>query len=545
MRKLALGLCVVFAFPVLAADPISADDFKAAVTTLSSDDFEGRLPGSHGEQLTVDFITAQFKKIGLKPGNSDGSYVQKVPLTGHRTTPSFSIGGVQLKTPEDYVAWSYLRQPEFSVTESPLVFVGYGVIAPEYGWDDYKGVDLKGKTMVVLINDPPIPDPADPTKLDDTMFKGKAMTYYGRWTYKYEMAAKFGAAACLIVHETEPAAYPWSVIANRTNAENFDIRSANSNPGYPPIASWISVERARAIMKADGQDFDALKKAALSKDFRPVQLKQTLSATASNSLREVDSANVVGMIEGSDPKLKDQVVVLTAHWDHFGWDQTLPGTKHDQVFHGASDNATGVAALFQIAKALKAAKTPPARTVLFIATTSEEQELLGAKFYVRNPLFPLKNTVAEINIDRVNTDGRTHDVEVVGSGNTTLEDVLAVAAKAQGRVVKPDSRSDKGYLYRADQVEFARAGVPVLYIKPGQEGLQNPEAYRLKLEAYTAQRYHRPTDVIGPDWDYAAAVEDMNLLYQVVAEVASGRATPKWKDGSEFKAKYDEMMAKP
>ena len=545
MRKLVLGLsCLVFAGPAISQN-FSAKDFRDAVATLSSDEFEGRLPGGHGEQMTVDFITGQFKKIGLAPGNGDGTYVQKVPLTGHRSTPHVSIGGVPLVTPDDYVAWSYLRQPEISVKDSELVFVGYGAIAPEYGWDDYKGYDLKGKTMVVLINDPQIPDPKDPSKLDDKMFKGKAMTYYGRWTYKYEMAAKLGAAACLIIHETGPAGYPYSVWANTAGAENFDIHASGPNPGYPPIASWITEARARAIIKAGGYDFDQLKKAALSRDFKPIPLKQTLSATITKTMREVESANVVGKIEGADPKLKDQVLVITAHWDHLGWDQSLPGGKHEQVFHGARDNATGIAALFELAKAFKAAKTPPARSILFVATTSEEQELLGAKYYVRNPIFPLKRTVADINMDVINTYGATRDVEMIGSGNTTLEDQIADAAKAQGRVAKPDSRTEKGYFYRADQVEFARQGVPVLYIKAGEEGIKDPAAYTSRVEAYTAHQYHRPADEIAADWDFDAAIDDIKLLYQVASEVASGHATPQWKSGSEFKAKYDEMMAKP
>jgi Zn-dependent M28 family amino/carboxypeptidase len=529
------------AAPGLAA--IRARDMREIVSVLSSDEFEGRAPATRGEGLTLDYIVAQFKKIGLEPGNPDGSYLQTVPLSGFRSVPTLSIGPNLLVAPDDYVAWSYRRQPKLTVTDSALVFVGYGVIAPDYGWDDYKGEDLKGKSLVMLINDPPIPDPTDPARLDETMFKGKAMTYYGRWTYKFEMAAKLGAAAALIIHETGPAGYPYSVVANSNGSEKFAIHAKAADPDLPPVAGWLAEPRARSLLKATGYDLDSLKRAALSRDFRPILLPQTLSATLSNSWRDVQSANVVGRITGSDPGLRDQVLVISAHWDHLGWDRTLPGSKSDQVFHGARDNASGIAALISLAKAFKAMKMPPKRTVLFLATTAEEQQLLGAKYYTQFPLYPLDRTVADINIDVVNSMGRTRDVEIIGSGNSTLEDLLGAAAAAQGRIAAPDSRSEKGYFYRADQLAFARAGVPVLYIKAGEQGIADPAGYSAKVEAYTAHQYHRPADRLTPDWDFEASVEDVGLLFQVAEQVASGRATPQWKDGSEFKAAYDKMKS--
>ena len=521
---------------------INPNDIRSVIETLSSDDFEGREPGSHGETLTVDYISAQFKKIGLAPGNPNGSYIQNVPLTGHISHPEAQLAGQPMTTPDDYVAWSYNRDKEVAVKDSDLVFVGYGAVAPEYGWDDFKGADLKGKTLVMLINDPPVPDPADPSKLDEKMFKGKAMTYYGRWTYKYEIARKLGAAAALIVHETEPAAYPYSVVVNSNTHENFEIHVEGPNEHFPTVAGWLAEGKARSLLQAAGFDLDALKKQALSKDFRPVPLKTSVSFTVKNSWRDVESRNVVGKIEGTDPKLKNEVLVISAHWDHLGWDPTLPGAKHDQVFHGARDNASGIASLMELAKAFKALPTPPKRTVLFLATTAEEKGLLGAQYYATHPLYPLKKTVADINIDGINTIAKTKDVEIVGNGNTTLEDELTAAAASAGRVTRPDSRSEKGYFFRADQLEFARVGVPVLYIKMGEQALTDQAGYTAKVDAYTANQYHRPADQITPDWDFNAAVDDIGLLFRVAYQVAEGQATPKWKDGSEFKAVYERMM---
>ena len=522
---------------------LNPNDVKQVIATLSSDDFEGREPGSHGETLTVDYIADQFKKIGLVPGNPSGSYVQDATLTGHHSHPEAKIGDQAMATPDDFVAWSYVRDKDVSIKNSDLVFVGYGAVAPEYGWDDYKGADLKGKTLVMLINDPPIPDPNDPSKLDASMFKGKAMTYYGRWTYKYEIARKMGAAAALIIHETGPAAYPYSVVVNSNSHENFEIHTDGQNEHFPTVAGWLSEGRARGLLKGAGFDLDELKKQALSKDFKPVPLKTNISFTVKNDWREVQSRNVVGKIVGSDPKLKDEVVVISAHWDHLGWDPTLPGAKHDQVFHGARDNASGIASLIELAKAFKALPKAPKRTILFLATTAEEKGLLGAQYYAQHPLYPLKKTVVDINIDGMNTFGKTHDVEIVGNGNTTLEDELTAVATGLGRITKPDSRSDKGYFFRADQLEFARVGVPVLYIKNGEEGLADPAGYTAKIEAYTATQYHRPADQITPDWDFDAAIDDIGLLFRVGYAVADGKVTPQWKDGSEFKAVHDKMMS--
>ncbi|MBI3523424.1 MAG: M28 family peptidase [Betaproteobacteria bacterium] len=531
-----------------ALDSISGKDLLRHIQVLASDDFEGRLPGTRGEELTVAYISDQFKKLGLRPGNPDGSYVQQVPLVGMYGKPqaSVQIGGkaMALKFPEDYVAFAPRTGSEISVRNSDLVFVGYGVNAPEYQWDDYKGMDLRGKTLVMLINDPQIPDPKDPSRLDEKMFKGKAMTYYGRWTYKYEMAAKLGAAAAIIVHETATAMYPYEVVVNSWSRENFMIQSNGPNPEFPDVAAWMSAGRARQIFAAAGQDFDKLKRAALSRDFKPVVLPAQVSFNIQNTVRNVVSRNVVAKIEGADPKLRDEYVIYTAHWDHLGFDPARPGaTKHDKVFHGAIDNASGIATLLSFAKAYAHLEQPPRRSILFIATTAEEQGLLGAKYYAAHPLVPLTRTLADINVDGINAWGTTRDVTIVGSGTSTLDGQLARIAATQGRTVKPDARPELGGFYRADQFEFAKQGVPVIYAKSGEDFIGKPAGYAGKVvENYIAHDYHKPSDDVRSDWDFSGAVEDTRLLFLLGYTVAQGEGFPRWDAGAEFKARRDAMM---
>ncbi|MDT5262752.1 MAG: hypothetical protein QOC61_1756, partial [Acidobacteriota bacterium] len=373
-----------------ALDSVNADDLLRHIKTLSSDEFEGRGPGTHGEELSVKYITEQFQRLGLKPGNPDGTFVQKVPLSGVRAEPqlSISVGGKQLSynSPDDFVAASRRSTPQVDVTDSDIVFVGYGVVAPEYGWDDYKGVDVKGKTIVMLVNDPAVPDPADPSKLDPNTFKGDAMTYYGRWTYKYEIASQKGAAAAIIVHETGPAGYPFEVVKNSRSKENFDIQSPDKNMSFVGVESWITLDRAKELFNASGQDFDQLKKAATTKDFKPVALNAKATFHLKNTLREIDSQNVIAKLEGSDPALKNEYVIYTAHWDHLGRDDKAQG---DQIYNGAIDNASGVATMLEIAEAFTKLPTPPKRSILFLAVTAEEKNLLGTKYYATHPLYPL------------------------------------------------------------------------------------------------------------------------------------------------------------
>lgn len=527
-----------------AFDAITANDIMQHTKVLSADEYEGRGPGTKGEELTVKYLTEQYQKLGLKPGNPDGTYVQKVPLVGFtgQPTASFTAGDkkIDLTFPTDYVAVSRRFVPESKVENSDIVFVGYGVVAPEYGWDDYKGLDVRGKTIVMLINDPAVPDASDPSKLDEKMFKGKAMTYYGRWTYKYEIASEKGAAAAIIVHETGPAGYPYEVVSGSWSRENFDIQKPDKNMGRVAVESWITTDRAKELFTAGGQDFDALKRAAVTKDFKPVVLNAKANIDVKNTLREIDSANVVAKLEGSDPTLKNEYIAYTAHWDHLGRDPKLPG---DQIFNGALDNASGTAALLEIAEAFTKLATPPKRSVLFLSVTAEEKGLLGAKYYAENPLYPLNKTLANINMDGVNQWGKTKDITMVGDDNSSLIDLLREAANVQGRVVNPDPESEKGFYYRSDHFEFAKQGVPALYTDSGIDYVGKDANYsKQKRDEYTTKDYHKVSDQIKPDWDLTGAVDDAQLLTMIGYRVAQGDKYPEWKAGTEFKAKRDETM---
>ncbi len=531
----------------VASRAIDAADLMRLTTTLASDEFEGRAPGTPGEEKTVALLTARFQELGLAPGNPDGTYVQDVDLVGFTAQPSasFAVRGRQigLRFPDDYVAVSRRTVPEVNVVNSDMVFVGYGVVAPEYGWDDFKGVDVRGKTVVMLINDPAVPDPADASRLDSTMFRGPAMTYYGRWTYKYESATERGAAAAIVVHETGPAGYPYEVVRGSWGRENVDIRRPDGNAGRVAVESWITLDKAKELFAAAGMDFDVLKDAARRRDFQPVALNAKATFRIRNTLRDISSKNVVAKLEGSDPALRDQLVVYTAHWDHLGRDTTAAG---DQIFNGALDNATGTAGVLELAEAFTRLSTPPRRSVLFLAVTAEEKGLLGAKYYAANPLYPLAKTVANINLDGLNQWGETRDLVVVGYGNTTLEDVLAEAAAERGRVLAPDPEPEKGFFYRSDHFEFAKMGVPALYTDNGVEFIGKPEGYgKQKREEYTANDYHKPSDEVKPDWDLAGAVADLRLLFAVGYRVAQSDTWPEWKPGTEFKAIREAMLAAP
>jgi len=522
-----------------ALEAITPDGLLAHIKVLASDEFEGRAPGTKGEELSVKYINDQFKKIGLKPGNPDGTYTQEVPLAGIRGEPkmSFAVGDkiTELKYPDDFVASSARLRPEISVDNSDVVFVGYGIVAPEYGWDDYKNVDVRGKTLLMLIGDPPVPDPKDPSKLDEKMFKGKAMTYYGRWTYKYEIAAQKRAAAAIIIHETEPAAYPWQVVRSSWGKENFELDNPNKNMDTVEARSWITLDTAKKLLADCAQNFDALKKSALSKEFRPVSLKATAYIEIKQQIRSFKSHNVIGKLEGSDPKLNGEYIIYTAHWDHLGRHPELQG---DQIFNGAIDNASGVASVIELGGAFTKLNPPPKRSVLFMATTAEEAGLLGAKYYTQHPLYPVEKTLADINIDGVNPWGKSRDVEDLTDGNSTLDDLLGQAAGRQGRVLKPNSEPEKGGFYRVDSFEFAKAGVPALHAARGVEIIGKPPEYgKQKRDEYTAKHYHQPSDQVDPAWDLSGAVQDVQLLFEVGYQVANGDKFPEWKAGREFRVK--------
>jgi Zn-dependent M28 family amino/carboxypeptidase len=529
-----------------ALEAITPDGLLAHIKVLASDEFEGRAPGTKGEELSVKYITDQFKQIGLKPGNPDGTYTQEVPLAGIKGEPrmSFIIGDktIDLKYPDDFVASSARLQPEIKIDKSDVVFVGYGVVAPEYGWDDYKGVDVRGKTLLMLIGDPPVLDPKNPSKLDDKMFKGKAMTYHGRWTYKYEIAAQKGAAAAIIIHETEAAAYPWQVVKSSWAKENFELDNPNKNKDAVSARSWTTLDVAKKLFEACGQDFDALKKSAVTKDFRPVTLNARANIEIKQQIRAFKSHNVIGNLEGNDPKLEDEYVIYTAHWDHLGRHPELQG---DQIFNGAIDNASGVASVIQLAAAFKKLNPPPKRSVLFLDTTAEEAGLLGSKYYAEHPLYPLEKTLADINVDGINPWGKTHDLEDLTDLNSTLDDLLGQAAARQGRVMKPSSEPEKGGFYRVDSFEFAKAGVPVLHAARGIEIIGKPPEYgKKKRDEFVAKHYHQPSDEADPTWDLSGAVQDVQLLFEVGYQIANGDKFPEWKPESEFKAKRDAVLKK-
>ena len=529
--------------PALAQLPdVDMTAVLAHTRTLSSDEFEGRAPGSDGERRTVDYLVSEFTKAGLKPGNTDGTFIQKVPLVGITPTPAplvFRQGERQqtLKWKDDVVAWTKHVADTASLEASELVFVGYGVVAPEYQWDDYKGVDVKGKTIVMLVNDPPVPDPANPGALDAKTFGGKAMTYYGRWTYKYEIGAEKGAAGVLLVHETGPAGYGFNVVQGKTG-EQFDLVTPDKNMGRAAIEGWITLDQAKKLMQMAGQDFDALKKRAATREFKPVALGVTASMTIRNTLRTIESANVVAKLEGADPALKDEYIVYTAHWDHFG-------KSAEGIFHGARDNASGTAALIEMARALEKSRASPApkRSFLFAAVTAEEQGLLGSQYYSVTPIYPLAKTVAEINMDELNVNGRTKDLTLIGYGASDLDDYARAAAGEQGRTVHADAEPEKGYYYRSDHFNFAKQGVPALSPDSGVEFIGKPAEYGQKVrDDWTEHKYHTPADVITPEWDLTGAAEDLKLLLAVGYRVAQAPKYPEWKPGNEFRATREAML---
>ena len=530
--------------PLSGMPKVDAGPFLERIKTLSSDTFEGRRPGTPGEEKTVEYLTAEFKKLGLKPGNTDGTYIQNVPLvgiTGTEAKPLVVTGKAKttFKWRDEVVAWTKHVADGASIENSDLVFVGYGVVAPEYNWDDFKGVDVKGKTIVVLVNDPQVPDSADPSKLDSRTFNGSAMTYYGRWTYKFEEAARRGAAGALIVHETGPAGYPFAVVQGNLE-EKFDLVTPDKNMGRASIEGWLSLDAAKRLLKLGGQDFDALKKAATTREFKPVPLGLAASLSVKNTMRTIQSRNVLAKLEGSDPVLKDEYVVYTAHWDHFGVGVPVNG---DKIYNGALDNASGVAAMLEMARAFTAVKPAPKRSILFLAVTAEEQGLLGSLYYAVTPIYPLAKTVANINVDGINQFGRTKDITVIGLGASDLDDYLRDAAAEQSRTLRPDPEAEKGFYYRSDHFNFAKQGVPALYTDNGVEYIgKPPEFAEQKRKEYTERDYHAPSDEIKPDWDLSGAVEDAELMVAVGYRVANAERMPEWKPGNEFRAKREQML---
>jgi Zn-dependent M28 family amino/carboxypeptidase len=532
------------AAPLSSLPKIDPQRMLQHIKVMSSNKFEGRAPGTNGEELSVAYIETQFQDLKLKPGNPDGTFVQKVPLVGitaTNTRPLTFVKGSQalgLKWKDDVVAWTKHVADTASIAKSDVIFAGYGVEAPEFNWNDFKDVDVKGKTIVVLVNDPPVPDPADSSKLDPKTFGGKAMTYYGRWTYKFEEGARKGAAAVLIVHEEEPAGYPFSVVQGNLN-EKFDIVTPDKNMGRVNIEGWITREAAKKLFALGGQDYEALKKQAVSRDFKPVPLGVQATMSLTNKLRTIDSRNVVAKLEGSDPGLKDEYVVYSAHWDHLGVGAPVKGGT-DTIYNGALDNASGVSTVLEIARAFTQVNPQPKRSILFLMVTAEEQGLLGSQYYSVTPLYPLAKTAANINIDGINQWGKTKDITVVGLGASDLDDYLRQAAQEQNRTLTPDPEPEKGFYYRSDHFNFAKQGVPALDPDSGVEFVGKPADWgKKKRDEYTKNDYHAPSDEVKPDWDLSGAAEDAQLLFAVGYRVANADKLPEWKPGNEFKAKRD------
>jgi len=544
---LILSLACGGSMPQTVADMPNLDAARvlADITKLSSDEFQGRAPGSEGERLTVEYLSNQFKAAGLEPGNPDGTWVQKVPLVGIRPMVSspFTIkqGGKarQMKVLGEVVPFSRRVAETVTLADSDVVFVGYGIQAPEFQWDDYKGLDVKGKTILMLVNDPPVPGNGL-DNLDPAVFGGKAMTYYGRWVYKFEKAAEMGAAGVLVIHETGPAGYPFSV-AQVMGGERFNLSTPDKNMGKAAIEGWISLEATTELFKGAGLDFNALKARAATRDFAPVPLKATASVTLSQQTRTLDSHNVVAKITGSDSDLKTEYVVYTAHWDHMGIG--APGPDGDNIYNGAMDNASGTATVLEIARAFKSLPSAPKRTTVFLAVTAEEQGLLGSEYYARFPLYPLERTLANVNVDGMNMWGKTTDVTVIGMGASDLDDYLTSAAKEMNRTLMPDPESEKGFYYRSDHFNFAKVGVPALYIDDGTTFVDKPAGYgQQKRDEFTRVDYHKPSDEVKPDWDLGGLVEDGKLLFAVGYRVSMAATYPEWKAGNEFKAVRDKML---
>jgi Zn-dependent M28 family amino/carboxypeptidase len=525
-------------------DAIDAGDFAQHVKTLSSDAFEGRGPGTPGEDKTVAYIQAQMQRIGLQPGNH-GEWFQTVPMVetaaDATTALAIDVAGKPhvLKFGDDMVIGTRTGQPEVKIDASKLVFVGYGVDAPEQQWNDYAGIDVKGKTVVMLVNDPGF------HAHDESLFEGKRMTYYGRWTYKFEEAARKGAAAALIVHDTEGASYGWDVVRNSWSGVQYDLPASADPAPRLPAQGWITGEAANALFADAGLDLDALRAAANKRGFKAVPMDATLSLDLKSTIAEKSSRNVVGLLPGSAHP--DEAIVYMAHWDHLGKHdgEAGPDGSKDVIYNGAVDNATGVAGILEVADAFAHQQPKPERSLLFVAVTLEESGLLGSQYYVAHPAIPLDHTVAVFNIDAMSVYGRSRDITVVGMGSSQLEDLLKPVAAAQGRTRHAESHPEAGGYFRSDHFNFAKAGVPALYIDGGEDLVDGGKAAgEAAAKDYGDHRYHSPADEYdAATWKLDGTMQDLDVVYAVGRELAGSRQWPDWYDGNPFKAARDQALA--
>jgi len=535
----AAAIAAALSIATAANTGMSEARMREHIRYLASDELGGRAPGSRGEDLAVTYLTEQLKAVGCAPGNPDGSFTQTVPLYGFTVTnaPTLTVnrmdgGSREFASGSEFVGWTMRQTTSSAVEDAELVFVGYGVDAPEYNWNDYRDTEVAGKIVVILVNDPPLEDAS--------MFGGRAMTYYGRWTYKYEAAAEKGALGAIIVHNTQDAGYPWAVVENSWSGEQFDVVRADEGAGRCALESWITEDAARELFAMADRDFDAEKAAAATATFRAYPLGLRASARIENAAHTIESRNAVARVEGSDPVLRNEIVVFTAHWDHLGIGKPADG---DSIYNGALDNATGVSGVMEIAARFAEEKKSLKRSALFVFTTGEESGLLGATHYVENPLYPLTHTVAVINVDGLNVWGRTSDMVVVGYGQSDLDQLLRDVIAAMDRTIAPDSEPEKGYYYRSDHFPFARAGVPALYADSGVEFRERPQGWGMeRRREYVAQRYHKPQDEYSEAWDLSGALEDMEALFQVGYTLASTDRVAQWSEKSEFRRVREDMM---
>jgi len=529
----------VLDIPDVDAGDISEATMSDLTRELSSDEFEGRMPGTIGEEMTVALLTERFKAAGLEPGNN-GSWVQDVPLveiTGRDFAPlTITNGATDLVYDygSEWVGVTYREDAQTQLANSELVFVGYGINAPERGWNDYAGVDVTGKTVVVLVNDPDF----ESEGLEGP-FNGKAMTYYGRWTYKYEEAARQGAAGAIIVHDTEPASYGWNVVESSWSGPQAYSQRGKDAPPLTVMNGWVQKDAAREILAAAGQDLDKLSAAARKKGFTAVPLGLNASTSFKNDIRSYASKNVIGILRGSEAP--DEYVIHTAHWDHLG--RCTPAPDGDDICNGAVDNATGTAALVALAEA-HAKAGPAERSLVFLAVTAEEQGLLGAYYYAANPVFPLAQTVGGINMDAFLVAGPSKDVTVVGPGKSQLDQFLEAALKADGRVWTPNPNPEAGYYYRSDHFAFAKQGVPMLYLDGGEDLIDGGREAGAAIQAeYRDNRYHGPKDEFDENWDWSGVMADLQLFYRLGRMMAESSSWPNWNEGDEFRATRDKSCA--
>ncbi|HEY5641812.1 MAG TPA: M28 family peptidase [Woeseiaceae bacterium] len=520
----------------VAAQEITGDYLRGIVVEISDDRYEGRGPGRRGDKMARDYLIEQMKALGLEPGAADGSYEQPFDLVGLNAAqpPTWTFTGhgktVELKQWDQFIVGSGVQEERAVVEDAELVFVGYGIQAPEYDWDDYKGVDLKGKVLVMMNNDP---------DWDPDLFAGETRLWYGRWDYKYLSAAQQGAAGAIIIHTTPSAGYPFQVVQTSWTGVQFELPAGDEPRSQ--INAWVTEDTARQLMEMAGLDLDALREAAYNRDFEPVPLGITTSLVMDVGIERVQSANVLGLIPGGDPALKDEVVIYTAHHDHLGIG--TPNADGDSIYNGAMDNATGVAQVLAIARAIKALPAAPRRSVLINLVGAEEQGLLGSEYYAANPTFPPGKIVANLNYDGGNIWGHTHDVTFVGLGKSTIDQIVTLVAEEQGRVVKPDQFADKGYFYRSDQFSFAKIGVPAMYLDTGTDFVDRPPEWgREQQNHYTEVNYHQPTDEYSDTWNFDGMISDALLGYWTGLAIANSDEVPTWVPGDEFEAARIEAL---